>query len=800
MRPRLLAIHRCVHRILPIACATVLILAAGPAAAQREPQPPDYTAGEKPAEDGPHDWTLGPTGARGYFYVHRNTTTHARQCYISQVAPGSPADGQLAPGDVILGIGNNRFESDARIELARAIQHAQAHRGGRLVLQRWRDGRTRMVSLRLDVVPQFSPTAPYDCEKSAQLLDAGAKALAAKGLDRVNIPNAINALALLATGDEAYRPMLRDFARKMAERDLSQHRGLKSWDYAYNTLFLAEYYLVTRDEQVLPAIRKLALEIAAGQSVLGNWGHGFVRPELGRLGGYGTINAVSVTLATAMVLCRECGVDEPEVDAAIQRSADFYRRFVGHGTIPYGDEPAQRQYGHDDNGKNSNAAVFFDLLADANATDYYRKTALAAINANREEGHTGNFFNILWSLPGVQRGGPLATGAYLAEFGWYYDLARDHNHHYPYQGLPGSHRDSYHRWDCTGSFLLHLALPRKQLRILGKGEQTLDPLTAQEVQVTLDAGLHDYPAMTPDQLTDALESWSPIVRYEASEELKRRKLAPTADPARLVSADQENQQLAGLSAAAVHKPQGDAANQVFDAAVLLLQNGSAEVKVQAALALIALDRQRATPVLLPVLAAYQPGDNPTLTHTIVNELFPRNPRDKFQPLNLVEDRDLAIRAARQVLLHEDARVIGHFIPSLTTLSKPELARLMPDIVARGATDTRGNFMFLMGARNGCLKIASEYRIHEAIEPLVELASYREWGRADAIGGALPLLGAYGSAAAPYLPQLRQARELEKDEKLIALFDKTIKQISEDTNPPRTVTIDQFQRDAGLNIN
>jgi hypothetical protein len=41
----------------------------------------------------------------------------------------------------------------------------------------------------------------------------------------------------------------------------------------------------------------------------------------------------------------------------------------------------------------------------------------------REHGHCGNFFNMLWALPGASRGGPLATGAYLKEQSWYYDMA-----------------------------------------------------------------------------------------------------------------------------------------------------------------------------------------------------------------------------------------------------------------------------------------------------------------------------------------------------------------------------------------
>lgn len=791
----------CWRRCLAIALCLCLA-SVGVATAQAAPKVPDYTAGDTPPADGPHDWTLGPTGARGYFFVHRNATAYARQCYISKVDPGSPADGILQPGDVIIGITNREFDDDARITLARAIQQAQAQRGGKLRLLRFRDGQKRMVTIELETLPDFSPTAPYDCEKSAKLLEAGAKALAAKGLGRPGLPEYINAMALLATADPAYLPMVREFAHAVATRDLSNFRGYKSWEYSYATLFLAEYYLATKDPVVFDRVRANAIEIAQGQSQLGNWGHRFVDNDLGRLNGYGSINSPSVPLALAMVLARECGVDEPVVDAAIDRSADFYRRFVGLGAIPYGDHPANRQYGHDDNGKNSNAAVFYDLLGDAEATDYYRMTALAAINADREQGHTGNFFNILWSMPGVQRGGPLATGGYLAEFGWYYDLARDWKHGYPYQGNPDSKRDAYARWDCPGVYLLHLALPKKALRITGKGPATLEPMDAQQVKTALDAGLHNYPQMSPAELTNALSSWSPIVRYEAAKELKSRGVEPTQDLAPLARSDRQDQQVAGLvGVTALAKPnEVSSADPLFDAAVLLLQNGSPQVQHEAVRALVSVNRERAVAVMMPYLAAYEPGQDPTLSRLIVNELFPGNARDTFRPLNLIEDRELALKVARQMLQHEDARLIGQFAGALSHLPQPELAELMPDIITTGANNTRGNIMFMMGARTGCLAIATQHRIQEAIAPLVELALYQGWGRDGAVRPALQQLATYGSAAAEYLPQLRAAREAEKDEKFIAMFDRAIEKISADNNPPRTLTIQDFQREAGQNVN
>jgi hypothetical protein len=64
---------------------------------------PEFTQGETIPAGAPHDWNLGATGARGWIHCDKLATTDARQVFITQVAKGSPADGVLAAGDVILG-------------------------------------------------------------------------------------------------------------------------------------------------------------------------------------------------------------------------------------------------------------------------------------------------------------------------------------------------------------------------------------------------------------------------------------------------------------------------------------------------------------------------------------------------------------------------------------------------------------------------------------------------------------------------------------------------------------------------
>ena len=168
---------------------------------------PDFTKGDTIAKDGPHDWTLGPTGARGWIYTANGHSAEARQILVTAVAKGSPATTVLSTSDVILGVDGKSFSGDARVQFANAIGVAETEKGGgRVRLLRWRAGKSEEVVLTLPVLGSYSATAPYDCPKSRRILELGCQSLARRmaGPDYTRglnpIPRSLNALALLASG------------------------------------------------------------------------------------------------------------------------------------------------------------------------------------------------------------------------------------------------------------------------------------------------------------------------------------------------------------------------------------------------------------------------------------------------------------------------------------------------------------------------------------------------------------------------------------------------------------------------
>lgn len=387
-------------RLVTVAMIVVVGLGLSPPAnAKDKPPVADLTQGGK--LQGDHDWNLGPTGLRGAMWVWSMVTTDARQILVTKVDKGSPADGVVAVGDVILGAGGGKFASDARVALGNAITVAETKAaGGKLDLVLWRKGKEFTVTVPLWVMGSYAEQAPFDgCEKSRKIVERGAAHLARH--IGPSIPDEIGALALLATGDKKYLPLVAELAHKVGPKNLNldDDRGMVAWHWSYHNLFLTEYCLATGDQDVLPAIRVFSNAIARGQSGVGTWGHGMAWPEgnngqvHGPLGGYGALNQAGLVCQLSMVLAAKCGVKDEEVAKAIAHGNRSFEFYINKGSIPYGDHNPGPN--HADNGKNGIAAIMFDAQDRLDGAAFFSRMTVASYGES-EMGHTGNYFSYLW--------------------------------------------------------------------------------------------------------------------------------------------------------------------------------------------------------------------------------------------------------------------------------------------------------------------------------------------------------------------------------------------------------------------
>jgi hypothetical protein len=738
-----------------------------PGVAAPPQQPPDLTRGG--VKDDKHDWTLGPTGARGWIWAKDFVTTDARQILITKVEKGSPADGVLQPGDVILGVNGRPFDSDARIAFGRAITEAERTRNrGVLRLLRWRAGTSDQAVIRLAALGDYSPTWPANCTKSKRIVDLACRHLMKAGVGD-GVGGMVNALGLLAAGRPEYLPPVRELVHKIGPPDLKLELGpgMLAWEWSYSCLLLTEYYLATKDPSVLHAIREYATKIAEGQSAIGTWGHGMSLPQNeGGLGGYGAINQPGLTCWLAMILAQKCGVDDPIVSRAVARSRRFFSFYTGKGSIPYGDH-APFWFLHDNNGKNGLAAVAFDVIGDAAATRFFSRMSTASY-AEREFGHTGNYFSYLWGPLGVARSGQAALAAHLNEQTWFYDLARSWDGGFIYQGGPGE-QDSYEGWDVTGVFLLTYALPNRKLVITGKGMGSGNVLTGVGLKAVIEAGRNfDYRhandcfrVKAVAELLKDLSSWSPVVRYRASEALALKK-APVIP--RLIAMLNSRDLNSRYGACHALELMGDAAAPAVDALIAQLRHRDQWLQIRAAYALAGIGQAAAksVPELLRLAMAGTPDDPRQTTRRYIGmALFLGGYVDTGPKRGLLADSvakvdtDVLIPVLKQMLETDDGLVRAQIGYLYNKLSDKELDRLWPDIIRAVDKGAPSGEMYANEVRMAGVNLLAKHHIKEGIRAIARYACTQgDWASENRTPLIMEALKSYGSAAKEVLPDLR----------------------------------------------
>ena len=804
------------HLLQTITLAAFFLLPASLVAAgrSRELKIPDFTRGDKIPEGAKHDWNLGATGLRGWIFCDQLVTSDARQIAVTQVEKGSPAEGVLAIGDVILGVGGKPFSHDPRTELGKALTLAESEAGqGQLTLTRWRAGSSEEVALKLPVLGTYSATAPFDCLKSKRILEEGCRALArrmddpsyARSLDA--IPRSLNALALLASGDTHHRPLIR---REVAWASQYESNDMATWYFGYVMLLLSEYQLATGDASFMPGLKRLALEAARGQSAVGSWGHKFARPD-GRLYGYGMMNSPGVPLTISLVLARKAGVQDPAVDLAIERSARLMRFYIHKGAIPYGDHHPWIET-HEDNGKCGMAAVLFNLIDESKGAEFFSRMSVASHGSERDCGHTGNFFNLLWAMPGIAQSGPNATGAWMAEFGgWYFDLARRWDHGYRHQGPPEPEHDSYEGWDATGSYLLAYAMPLKKLYLTGKVEGSVPRLdtTAAQSLVLDGRGWNNkdrngfYDGLSIAQLMERLQSWSPIVRERAAMALGRRKDVPIAPLVEMQGSPNLDARYGASQALTFLRGRSTPAIEALGKS-LLHEDLWLRIKAADALAAIGKPASNTVPQLLEIMARVDTAKDPRgmQQRYLAFALFNREGMLGRSLENV--DRQALYKAVKAGLKNEDGRARSSMGSVYRHLSLDEIRPLLPAIHEAIMQPAPSGEMFADEIRLEGLRVLAKHHIEEGVAACVKYTREQNpWASELRTPEIMEVLLSYGTHAKVAIADLtRIANYFENEEpdfpkKLMRQKAKTVREtiaaIQASTHSPSLIRLNSDAR-------
>lgn len=740
----------------------MLLISTGYAA---ETKIPDFTKGEKLVPQGKEPLRarmLGPTGLWADMFsqgMDHGATLLTRQFLVSKVEAGSPADGRIKPGDVILGVDGKPFDSDARKVLAAAIEKAEGG-DGNLSLHLWSGGKAADLTIKLRAFGvTHSATCPYSCPKCEALIPVlaeQAKKAALppkkpeKGQGSLMVPG-MYALGMLASGREELMPEVKSYAHSLCVdsktgkpfKFVVSEDGRRVWHTGYNLIFLSEYYMATGDELVLPTIKELAVGASQGQSGVGSYGHRFSsrNPDgtlHGPLVGYGEINNAALTMDIGILLARKCGVEDEEITRAIKMGKRFFDFYVEHGTIPYGDHWPSYEW-LDDNGKNAQAAIMYGLLGDDRGQRYFSTITVSSGPTGCEEGHQGSYWSHLWGGLGAVRSGEEGTQAFFREVRHIRTLERS----WTGQALdPGSigmgRHSSMVRGDVTGERLLFHSLGRKKLHITGKSLKVTAPLTGKALTDALEGGRIIYNPELRESMTEAaifnfLSNELPPLRFMAARELQQRKLNRVDQLIAMLDSDNRHARYGacnGLAMAGFKSPEAVAAItkrlekdedilfRYFAVDALASRNKpwgqNEEYGLNAAAG-------PAVPLLLKLASRPVSNDPRQHLHWCISEALFDSKKDLFKqyvPSGKAEDA-LLVSAVDSFLNNENGR--ARSMVAFGKLTDQQLEPLWDTILQCVRQGAPSGIMFSFGVRTDGLKALAKYRIKEGLDLCMELA-------------------------------------------------------------------------------
>jgi hypothetical protein len=286
---------------------------------------------------------LGPTGIRAQL---RELSFEAKYVF-----PNSPADGQVRPGDLIVGVNGRPFAtphsfgfdwdkaakagySGPMMDLGNAIEESEGKDGILELSIRRKGEKLTSVKLQLRRLGKFSATYPVKCKKTDQLFQEMCEYLEknASEWSGGGVTAAVGGLALLANGNPQYMKTIERVARNLSRVDATNPGGLNNWNLVYAGIFLGEYYLATGDTSVLHAMDDIHRGLVFAQTYPGvfqhqkNWG-GY--PELGIMEGLAI---------TAWGLMDKCHVEfPPQTYELVKKRVRYLTR--EDGCVLYAREP-----------------------------------------------------------------------------------------------------------------------------------------------------------------------------------------------------------------------------------------------------------------------------------------------------------------------------------------------------------------------------------------------------------------------------------------------------------------------------
>lgn len=744
----------------------------------------------------------GPTG----FFAKR----YSDHLEVDVVEKGSPADGKLNKGDIILAVENQLITQDAYQQFTKAIDQAESEEGRgelRLNVKRCLNppdnspgkgkkaaekttainkdalsySKPEQITIKLKVFGKYDPDLPVNSSKNDALI-----AQTADYLVKTKKPGVLQTgmLGLLATGEEKYIKVVRDYLHSAEwaqppqdpTESVFKSGSSVAWIWGGRNLLLTEYYLLTRDKFVMPAIIKYSRSLALGQDQAGLWGHRMCHKELGRAYGYGVMNQPSLSIFISLILAEKCGVKDKVVRNAIKRTHDHYNKWIGQGALPYGNHnPKETEFTN--NGTSGSLAIAFSLLGNKKGAEFYAAMSAAATEEILT-GHSGPWWNIFWSGLGANILGPEMTSAYYRKIHWLQTVTRCWNGRYV--GLKGwGSQPKSGKLSDTGSHLVNLSVGRRAIYLTGKGMDKSLWISKKESEAIIEAGKIDKSSVKV--LLDQLGSQFPPVRLRAAQELAKMD-AQVVDEVMDMLANGNKYQRIG----AIHAIQNLKIADAEDELLAIAKNPKDDLWVrQIAVRTLGemAEARKYSSELLKILVQDKPYDpyrelDIYLGRALVKLYEP-------DPYTTELDKDMFYRGVSKLLDHKHASGRGAGMALITKLPREDLPRVIDKIIYLVEDKDRTYTSYTGAGRQEALEILYRLGIKESMDYTVDTIKEPTGRGGPRLRKRIRLLKTFGAEAKYLIPKLKEV-----------LGDKAIpiiEQIEKSSNPRKMIPLKDVKK-------
>ena len=449
---------------------------------------------EKPTKIGPDQEVpgflvnLGPTGARAILKESSFVVKH--------VFAGSPADGQLRIDDEITAANGKAFGKHTFgkfygmqpgagyegpiMDLGEAIENSEG-KDGALTLDVVRGGKPDKVKIKLEAIGRFSDSFPKRCPKSREIAARAMNYLLQRPGERCGIVHekGLLGLAMLAQGEMKE-------AETLAMKWNTPPGGKEwTWHPSYQAIFLAEYFLQTGDQRVLPPLeencKRLYLSQVTEPELYKDAMHGgqpqaknFLKGGNGhgaRCAGYGTMAITTLMAMLSWELAEDCGIQIENFNRDLAygciHTHTHESGYMGYRFATGAYTPVGRQ------GLN----IIVHKVANRPGTDDYLGRVINGMVASKtrlNDGHGDNALAWGWALLGIQLSGNDTAIRGLFDYNKaFINMARTHDGAFVIQPGRNLAEKAYYmspRIHPTAAMVLALGTDRPRLRIQGVRE------------------------------------------------------------------------------------------------------------------------------------------------------------------------------------------------------------------------------------------------------------------------------------------------------------------------------------------